>query len=154
MCKTTQYNTGGNTMTKQWVEETENLIQSIERERDIIAQDHDKLGKELAAKDSELTHWRAVLESYQNRQLIEQPSLFLQDSADYKNLSERDILLWVRDQNKGYIPMKQAAELFKKKVKTPTHAASAAYSVLKRLLKQGKVVKVKPGLYRWANGSS
>ncbi len=141
-------------MGKQWVEETEKLIESIEKERDAIKVDCERLEKELCFKEAELEHWKAVMQSYSNRQQIEQPNLFLQYTNVCKDLSEREIIFMVRDQNKGFIPMKQASELFKGKVKNPSHAASAAYSVVKRLVKQGKVVWVKPGLYRWVNGSA
>ena len=48
-------------MGKQWLEETENLIQSVKQERQALAEEYEKLGRELAAKDEELTHWQAVV---------------------------------------------------------------------------------------------
>lgn len=140
-------------MSKQWIEETENLIHSIEKEYQAIADEHQKLGRELEAKEAELTHWKAALQSYQNRQAVPQPSLFLQGISNKDSLTHKEILLLVRDQNDGFIPMRQVTDIFKGKVANPDHAASAAYSTLKRVLKQGKVTKVRAGLYRWVNGA-
>ena len=142
-------------MSKQWLSETENLIHSVAAERNALAEEYEKLSKALMAKEEELTHWKAVLLSYQIRQELEapQPSLFLQE-ANIDDLSYRDIVTFVRDQNEGNIPMTQVTALLKEKVTTPSHAASVAYSTVKRLMKQGKVAKVRPGLYRWINGFS
>lgn len=144
----------GETMSKIWFTETDNLIKSIEQERQSLAEEHEKLGRTLAAKNEELAHWKAVRESYQRRQDLEapQPSLFLQE-PNLLNLSLRGTILFVRDQNEGNIPMKQVTHLFRGKVTNPNHAASTAYGTVKRLIKQGKVAKVRPGLYRWVNGA-
>jgi hypothetical protein len=142
-------------MSKIWLTETENLIGDVVQERQALAVEYEKLSKLLAAKDEELAHWKAVLQSYQKRQELEapQPSLFLQQPDDLRNLSHRDVFLLVRDQNEGFIPMKQVTGLFKSKVANPDHAAAGAYSTLRRLVKQGKVAKVRAGLYRWVNGT-
>lgn len=148
------YKQGVKTMSKQWISEAESLMNSIEKEHDILASEYKKIGTEFDAKASELAHWRAVIQSYNNRQQSQQPNLFLQNLNLSNNLSHRDVIFLVRDQNDGFIPMKQVTEAFKSKVKNPNHAASAAYSTLKRMVKQEKVVKVEPGLYRWLNGVS
>ena len=142
-------------MSKLWLTETENLIEAIEQERQSLAEEHEKLGKALGAKDQELANWRAVLQSYRIRQEFEAPqrSLFLQET-NIEALSYREIVTLVRDQNEGNIPMIQVTELLKTKVANPSHAASAAYSTVKRLVTQEKVTKVRPGLYRWVNGAS
>ena len=143
-------------MGKAWIEETENLIGNIEQEVKVLAQEQDKLTRELSAKGEELAHWKAILQSYRDRRElgVPQPNIFLQKAGTYKELPHREILLLVRDQNEGNIPMKQVTELFKGKVTNPVHAAASAYSTLRRLVKQGKVTKVRPGLYRWVNGAS
>lgn len=140
-------------MSKLWLTETENLIEAIEQEKQILDEEHEKLGRALTAKGEELAHWKAVLQSYRGRQELEapQPSLFLQ-GTNLAGLSHRDIVNLVRDQNGGNIPMTQVTELLKSKVTTPSHAASTAYSTVKRLVKQGQVMKVRPGLYKWVNG--
>lgn len=140
-------------MSKQWLVETENQILQIQQDRDSLAQEHEQLGRALAAKDEELDHWEAVLQSYRRRQELEspQPTLFLQE-RNIDNLSWREIVLLVSGENDSQIPMKQVTTLLRGKVSNPDHAASAAYSTVKRLVKQGKVVKVRPGLYKWVNG--
>ena len=139
-------------MSKQWLVETENQILQIQQDRDSLAQEHEQLGRSLAAKDEELDHWEAVLQSYRRRQELEspQPTLFLQE-RNIDNLSWREIVLLVSGENDSQIPMKQVTTLLRGKVSNPDHAASAAYSTVKRLVKQGKVVKVRPGLYKWVN---
>ena len=141
-------------MSKLWLSETETLIQAIDAERKVLAEEYEKLGKALAAKEEDLAHWTAVRQSYQKRQVLEapQPSLFLQE-ANIDTLSYREIVILVRDQNEGNIPMTQVTEILKGKVTNPEHAASSAYSTIKRLVKQGKAAKVRPGLYRWVNGT-
>lgn len=142
-------------MSKQWLEETESQIKAIQQERQVVVEEYEKLGKELAAKDAALIHWHATLDDYKKRQQIEtpQPSLFLQE-PNIRNLSQREVVLLVRDQNEGNIPMRQVTQAFRGIVTTPDHAASSAYTVVRRLMKQGKIVKVRPGLYRWVNGAA
>lgn len=142
-------------MSKIWLSETENIIGRIEDERKIIADDLEFLSAKLTAKDEELADWKIVLQSYKKRQELEspQPSLFLTGPNSFKEYSHKDIVLLVRDQNEGNIPMTQVTEILKGKVTNPAHAASSAYSTVKRLVKQGKVTKLRPGLYRWINGA-
>lgn len=142
-------------MSKLWLAETENMIEAIKQERQALSEEYEKLGTKLAAKDEELTHLVAARQTYQRRQKLEapQPSLFLQET-NIDDLSYRDIVTLVRDQNDGSIPMTQVTALLKEKVTNPSHAASSAYSTVKRLIKQGKVAKVRPGLYRWVNGTT
>ena len=140
-------------MSKQWLVETENQILQIRQDRDSLAQEHEQLGRALTAKDEELDHWEAVLQSYRKRQELEAPlSEFLQE-RNIEDLSCREIVLLVGDENDGQIPMKQVTALLRGKVSNPDHAASAAYSTVARLVKQGKVTKVRPGLYKRINGS-
>ena len=108
----------------------------------------------MAAKDEELGHWEAVLLSFRKRQELEAPQPTFHQDRNIDNLSWREIVLLVSDENDGQIPMKQVTTLLRGKVSNPDHAASAAYSTVGRLVKQGKVAKVRPGLYKWANPSS
>ena len=142
-------------MTKQWVDETESQIKAIERELQVIDEEYDKLGRERTAKNEALNHWRAVLQDYKKRQGLEmpQPSLFLQQPDAYKNLSHREIVCLIRDQNEGNIPMKQLTQVLKAKVVNPDHASGSAYTIVRRLEKQGKLTKLRPGVYRWVNGA-
>ena len=140
-------------MSKRWLVETENQILQIRQDKNSLAQEHEQLGRALAAKDAELSHWEAVLQSYRKRQQLEspQPTLFLQE-RNIDNLSWREIVLLVGDENDGQIPMKQVTALLRGKVSNPAHAASAAYSTMNRLVKQDKVAKMRPGLYKLING--
>ena len=131
-------------------EEIKKQVQAIEKECHVLAKEYEKLGTELAAKNEELAHWQAVMQSYRKRQ--EPPSLLLQAPATYKNLSHREIVHLIRDQNGGNIPMKQLIQVLRGKVVNPNHASGSAYTIVRRLEKQGKLTKVRPGLYRWIRG--
>mgnify|MGYP001558692858 CR=1 FL=1 len=141
-------------MNKLWLEETEKLAQDIKREYQVLAQEHEALGEKLAAKAEELRHWEAIILSYRKYWEVTQPSLPLQIPDRYKDLSHVGIILWVRDQCEGSIPMRTVTELLKGRTVNPQHATSVAYSTLSRLIKQGKVIKVRPGLYKWVSGAS
>ena len=142
-------------MSKIWLEEAENLLRGFEQERKVLAEECEKLTSELAAQEENLAHWQAVIQSYKRRQELEaeKPSMFLLE-PNLHNLSQREIVLHVRDQNGGNIPMKKVTNLLRRTVATPDHAASSAYTAIGRLMKQMKVKKVRPGLYRWVNGAA
>ncbi len=55
-------------MSKQWLEEMQNEIRAIEKELHVIADEYERLGKELVAKNEALARWRVVLQDYKKRQ--------------------------------------------------------------------------------------
>lgn len=69
------------------------------------------------------------------------------DFSRYDGLSQRGTVFAIMDDNDGDLFTKEAAKVFKSKVSTPANAASALFSILGRLAKQGEVVRVAPGHY-------
>ncbi len=137
-------------MSKLWLTETENMIEDVRQERKALLDDFEKLRIRVDAKSDELGHLMGALETYRRRQEVEAPeSNPLLRATNVDDLSYRDIVLAVRDQNDGNIPMTQVTKIFRVKATNPDHAALSAYSTIKRLVNQGKAVKVRPGLYRW-----
>jgi glycerol-3-phosphate cytidylyltransferase-like family protein len=100
----------------------------------------------------ELAHWEKSVELYEKRYSLSNDRQNIQDDwTRYNGLSELEIVLKVAEEHNGNIEMKLVTKIFKHKVKNPNNAGAAAFSIISRLVKQGRAIKVRKGLYRLVN---
>ena len=117
---------------------------------EIIRNRERKLEQEnqLHDTDSLLSHLEAVYRHYSSESDIQDIE---QDESirKYIGLSHSQAVLSAGYDNKGRVVTKEIKRIFEKKVQTPTNASSALFSVINRLVKQGKLVpdKKKRGVY-------
>ena len=133
-----------------WVRETEQMIEAVGAHQQELQARLDSIQQELAQVMEELLHWKAVHQSYHSRMVASSTKRVAQplELGQYAGLSYTQIFNRVADEHNDDVPAKLLTKIFRSKAKNPRNASSAAYTTIRRLLKQGKATRVRPGLYR------
>lgn len=127
-------------MSKGWLAELGAKMAELQRaKREAEAQ--------LRHIEGTLAHFEAVY-AYYSDDTNGMGATIEPDFSRYAGLSQRETVFAIMDDNDHDLFTKEAAKVFKLKVSTPANAASALFSILGRLAKQGEVLRVAPGHYR------
>jgi len=77
----------------------------------------------------------------------------IQDDSDrYKGLSELETVLKFASEHNGDMETRTLTKIFEHKVKNPKNAGPAVFTIIGRLVKQGRAIKARKGLYHLTNG--
>jgi hypothetical protein len=112
------------------------------------------LSSRIAVIREELAHWEKAIELHDQRhghKAITREKIPSIDFSRFTKLSELETVLRVAEEHNGDIEMKLVTRIFEGKVKNRKNAGPAAYTIVRRLVKQGRAIWVKKGLYHLTN---
>ena len=122
-------------------DEIDRLIQELKHEAGVINEEISSLEKVAKVLDKRYglsTDSRTTLQN---------------DLDRYKGLPELEIVLRFASEHNGDMETKTLTKIFERKVKNPKNAGPAVFTIIGRLVKQKKAIKIRKGLYRLTDGT-